>query len=561
MKTTLILLTLCLASARAVTFEAWVASYGLTGDSAQESADPDRDGLSNLVEYALHGLVPTTVNNPTITKYGYAPANSDGSYGEAEALPPVGAPRSWHHALVYQPRADAEGLSIIPQLNHDCPATGTGGNLQYWLGAGGRDDALIMVYSRVDGKLQAMSRARGHLQRRAFFRLRIVRDGGLTAPETEGACVPFLGLTAGRVQLVPRVVGTSTSGSVTDRDVTYTQVTDPLVVHDIRWPWTAGGGVGAGDVSRSFSPAGVVTLGGSSDLWSYAADGQVTITLTTPVRSYSQAVNTYSIPGRVTRTFSSSAAGSLRASIASAVATRTANQSTNFSVASLYTSMDAVTPSYTRNTLCMLYSADTTPVAAWNSRGAAQRGPTLISPRHFICAQHWSIAAGDVVHFVAANNAVTVRTVTAVVWLAQASDICVGILDSDVPAGINFCRVLPNDYAVRLPTLGIFAVPVWFINQDKEASLHGWEGYGSYANFGMPNTLFYRAPRSGDSGSPFFTFVGTTPVLLGCIIGGGQGGAQASNPVLWRTEINAAMTSLGGGYQLTDVDLSGFNSY
>ncbi len=47
----------------AVTFSNWAASYGLTGANAALTADPNRNGLSNLLEYAL-GLDPTAVGGP-----------------------------------------------------------------------------------------------------------------------------------------------------------------------------------------------------------------------------------------------------------------------------------------------------------------------------------------------------------------------------------------------------------------------------------------------------------------------------------------------------------------
>ncbi|MFK5283991.1 hypothetical protein ACI3PL_30880, partial [Lacticaseibacillus paracasei] len=55
---------------------------------------------------------------------------------------------------------------------------------------------------------------------------------------------------------------------------------------------------------------------------------------------------------------------------------------------------------YTRNANCWLSTVDLTPIAAWNSAGILQRGPTLISPRHIIGAVHWPFAVGTTVHFV-----------------------------------------------------------------------------------------------------------------------------------------------------------------
>jgi hypothetical protein len=40
-----------------VGFAAWIASFGLTGGNAGAAADPDNDGLANLIEY-IFGLTP-----------------------------------------------------------------------------------------------------------------------------------------------------------------------------------------------------------------------------------------------------------------------------------------------------------------------------------------------------------------------------------------------------------------------------------------------------------------------------------------------------------------------
>ena len=67
MKTLLFLL--CATSLHAVTFESWVATHGLTGTDALADADPDKDRLTNLAEYALHGLNPTTLLGHGITSF------------------------------------------------------------------------------------------------------------------------------------------------------------------------------------------------------------------------------------------------------------------------------------------------------------------------------------------------------------------------------------------------------------------------------------------------------------------------------------------------------------
>jgi len=556
----------------AVTFESWIAGYGLSGADALADADPDNDRLTNLVEYALYGLNPTTPDSSAVTSYGFAPAAQDGSYGDAEQQPPVSAPLSWHHAMVYRLRANIEDVSVYPQISHDCPATNSGGTMAYWLGSGGRDDALTMVYSRADGKLQAMSRMRGHLQKRAFMRLEILRDGGTRMPSIEGTVTPFLGLITGPVQYVPRTVGSTTTTNPTTQDVTYQQVVKPQIVRDIKWPWTLGSsGLSSGDVTRSFSPSGIVTLSGT-DVWQYVSSGVVTITLTTPTKSYSHTLSTFATGEETTRTYTSSVSGSLRAHLVAQTDTRASAFS---GIAERHVMLSEWNPgvSYVRSTNCWITGGtdlDMTPVAVWNSETAAYgnswRGQTLVSPRHYIGAAHWAVAVGTTLHFVTADNTLVSRTVTGR-QIISGTDIIVGVLDSDVPGTIGFARVLPDAWAAKLPTLSLIPYPVCSMDQGRRIFIRDLAALDSNGRNGVRCQVptlaarlpFYAPAVSGDSGSPVFLIINNAMVLLGTWYGGG--GGSAPFVTAHRAAINAAMTTLGGGYQLTDADLSGFTSY
>jgi hypothetical protein len=61
----------------------------------------------------------------------------------------------------------------------------------------------------------------------------------------------------------------------------------------------------------------------------------------------------------------------------------------------------------------------------------------------------------------------------------------------------------------------------------------------------------------GDSGSPLFIVINDELVLINCWYYA-YSGPFVTN---YYSDINAAMTSLGGGYSLTDIDLSSFTSY
>lgn len=51
--------TVTLVDTQAATFENWAVDNGLSGDNALTSADPDSDGMDNLLEYALGGIPNT----------------------------------------------------------------------------------------------------------------------------------------------------------------------------------------------------------------------------------------------------------------------------------------------------------------------------------------------------------------------------------------------------------------------------------------------------------------------------------------------------------------------
>jgi hypothetical protein len=110
-----------LSTASALTYSEWIAGYpSLTGASALATADPDGDGIPNLMEFALDGLDPTFGNTqPTV--FMRQVRNTDGTY----ATPTTGrilssdlsSAASVHGVLKYKKRAGVTGLLYIPQTN------------------------------------------------------------------------------------------------------------------------------------------------------------------------------------------------------------------------------------------------------------------------------------------------------------------------------------------------------------------------------------------------------------------------------------------------------------
>ena len=60
----------------------------------------------------------------------------------------------------------------------------------------------------------------------------------------------------------------------------------------------------------------------------------------------------------------------------------------------------------------------------------------------------------------------------------------------------------------------------------------------------------------GDSGNPMFIIINNQPVLLTVWTTGVSG--SGTSVTAFKDDINYMMNSLGGGYQLDEIDLSGF---
>jgi len=218
--------------------------------------------------------------------------------------------------------------------------------------------------------------------------------------------------------------------------------------------------------------------------------------------------------------------------------------------------------------------------------GIYTRAPgTLISPRHVVMAHHAGPPVGTVYKFVDMNNNVISRTLVdakQIITSDMATDIEIGILDSDVPASFGFAKVLPSDWLnyipriqgapylgsadnVRIPllssdqTLRALVRDFWFgISETRMNNVTAEES--NVARYALTDRVI-----SGDSGFPSFLIVNNELVLLFLYQYGGLG-ANGGGPAIsyYKTEINTAMANLQGGsnpYQLTVVDLSGYPMY
>lgn len=205
-----------------------------------------------------------------------------------------------------------------------------------------------------------------------------------------------------------------------------------------------------------------------------------------------------------------------------------------------------------RNPQCWGAAFDLTPICMGEKAGI------LISPCHVLFSTHWHPDTGAVLKWMTADNQIVSRTLTALASLADIStlypDITIGRVDSDVPASITFAKVLNG---TSLPDWQGYRVPV--LIRDQFNDLHEVDVQRVTILAVQPTVYLeeplatHRAGRfktmiAGDSGSPVCLVQNGQLVLLSIITFADGRGAYLSAHL---DAINAAMTQVGGGYQLT----------
>jgi hypothetical protein len=234
----------------------------------------------------------------------------------------------------------------------------------------------------------------------------------------------------------------------------------------------------------------------------------------------------------------------------------------------IYTTQNHTTSTYVRNTNCWVADLDLTPISPWNSTGGNTRAGVLISPRHILFAAHYQINNGATIRFVDNNNNVVTRTLinklTHPDYSPYYPDIAIGLLDSDVPASIGFVKILPQNWANYLPSLAYNRrLPCLVLDQEEKALISELSYLGTSAGFFAPSNQirlnFYENIIVGDSGDPAFLIINDELVIITIWT---YGGAGSGTSISYHKEaINTMMTTLGGGYSLTEIDLSSFTNF
>ncbi len=234
------------------------------------------------------------------------------------------------------------------------------------------------------------------------------------------------------------------------------------------------------------------------------------------------------------------------------------------------------TTNYVRNTNCWAYPYDITCNSPWNSAGGVYYTGTLISPRHVIFAAHFDyVTNGTIMRFVDRQNNVVERSIVATMRHPSFPgtndfyypDICVGLLNSDVPTNqISCAKVLPDTFSdylskgTRIPALSMNQFHKAYVFDVRDISR-------SYPDNSIRTITrrpvdsarqsFYTGLQGGDSGNPLLMFISGETVLLTVWSYGDGTGTSVS---ALKSDINDIMDDLGGGYHLQEINLSGYRS-
>jgi formylglycine-generating enzyme required for sulfatase activity len=200
-------------------------------------------------------------------------------------------------------------------------------------------------------------------------------------------------------------------------------------------------------------------------------------------------------------------------------------------------------------------------LSPWNDQYFNCNSATLVTPLHIINALHYPLAIGTNVTFIDADGNVETREIVAGHGHPEGKDLALYRLDAPLdPARFTFARVLPDDWATKLPDLSSAnPVPIIALSQFETAMIKDLSSDGPSFTIIQPPTdpqrLAFSADLIGkDSGSPGIMIVNGLPVVLTVWTTPGGGASISVN----KATLDTMLDTLGGGYQLTEIDLSAF---
>lgn len=239
---------------------------------------------------------------------------------------------------------------------------------------------------------------------------------------------------------------------------------------------------------------------------------------------------------------------------------------------------------YERNEKLWVNGLDLSGVAAWNDNaGKGKKGPTAITENSGVCAKHYPLSVGDEVLFVANDNSVVRRTISASVNLSDPGlDLRIVKWDSALPSKIKKYKLMPGNWRNYLPTFpgainpnnlpeitrmfeAFGNIPMVGVNQDRFALFFALKRYTNSLSYGVQSDnlpsnqqAIAKTVRVYDSGLPvFFPISGEGLVLAGHWVRVNGLPAYAD----FISEINSALSSLGDTNTIQTADLSGFTDF
>jgi hypothetical protein len=393
-----------------------------------------------------------------------------------------------------------------------------------------------------------------------------------------------------------RATGAVTPGNAIEKDSVLITSTSAVSVTDYVLQPQVFGGLGGSQIQWTSSNPDVGTVN-DSGVVTYVSSGNTVITATLRDSEQSVELSLSASSGVVAKTLTNYVEGSLAHHIVGAIDSRLAGKDP-VAAKPQFTTNNHANQIYVRNTACWASDVDLTAQSIWNSIGGQQRAGILISPCHLMVAAHYPLSVGATVRFLDAAGNVVNRTVVSVASNLIAlyyPDFQVCRLDADVPAGVSFARVLPSNWESYLPSLSkvlqgnLYAfktIPAIYINQHKRVGVvDWWVEAPTLVPGGFPHSmvafqkagffdslvpgkeqrnLFSEPSVSGDSGSAGTLLINGIQVVISLATYGSNpnGGGFSGTSVHFEKElVNGFMTALGGGYQLTEIDLSGFPTY
>jgi hypothetical protein len=189
--------------------------------------------------------------------------------------------------------------------------------------------------------------------------------------------------------------------------------------------------------------------------------------------------------------------------------------------------------------------------------------PTMVSPRHYLCATHMH-PESYLIAFLDTNNLIYWRKTLQRVDVG--ADTSAGILDADLPPSVGFLPVLPANFIKYLPTTTSNLIQGIGMNQDM--CLFGQPmtfGNGSFINWNSSKTAPFGLTtnwnvtlRGGDSSNPDMLLVGNQLVLVShnSYVQGGPNYAGQIPAINRAMHLLSTNNQAGSDYQLTEFPLT-----